>query len=555
MPRPRHPVPSTLSEASRDPRDGRTWFNHAKDHYADLVSKKVVSDRIQTMHGMKIIKTKWEFEYMPGTNNDDDDTSFRRARLVADGTSDQTNNDTADEASKPPADGNMNVRLDTVRLLLSIAAGYNYAITRFTVRNPFWHVDPEEEVYITHPEGLSYKPGEQFAVRKLLKCIPGLPQSHRLWFKTFSEKLYSWGFTRCSLDHGLFFRQGVILAVFVDDILLIAPTVRELNGVKGAIGNTFNVLSKKEMNGRFGLNHPDDYPPFLGLQIRRLFTESRVFLVNQRDFIQELLEKYEMTNVAPGDEPMHPDAIVSKEMSPKTIEEYVKMKNVPYRSLIGSLQYLVRGSRPDIAYAVGELAKYVNNPGMKHWEAAKRVLAFLKRTINVSIRLTMDPKSDKRNFEARYTCVDDEFPKNVKQVRTGLHASFFDSPLYWKSEMRDAAEEEPVFRGAFVAACEVGSRFQDLWDEIVEGSQMVGPKIIGEVLSSNNYVLVRSGERGIALGWDGVYGEIRKQYFRGRCCVDDDNTPGMSSARFLRKPLVRKELAQCMNQCGMCVMK
>ena len=56
------------------------------------------------------------------------------------------------------------------------------------------------------------------------------------------------------------------------------------------------------------------------------------------------------------------------------------MKNIPYASIVGSLMYAQVYTRPDIAFAVGMLGRYQNNPGIDHWKAAKKVMGYLQGT-------------------------------------------------------------------------------------------------------------------------------------------------------------------------------
>jgi hypothetical protein len=68
-----------------------------------------------------------------------------------------------------------------------------------------------------------------------------------------------------------------------------------------------------------------------------------------------------------------------------TDEEAREMKKVPYINLVGSLMYAMLGTRPDIAYAVGALAKFNSAPRHCHWTAAKHVLRYIKSTLNYGI--------------------------------------------------------------------------------------------------------------------------------------------------------------------------
>ena len=70
------------------------------------------------------------------------------------------------------------------------------------------------------------------------------------------------------------------------------------------------------------------------------------------------------------------------------------MRTMPYRELIGSLLWVANGTRPDISYAVGSLAKYTSNPGRVHWEALLRILGYLSQTLNHCIRYKRDTSNE-----------------------------------------------------------------------------------------------------------------------------------------------------------------
>ena len=65
---------------------------------------------------------------------------------------------------------------------------------------------------------------------------------------------------------------------------------------------------------------------------------------------------------------------------PTTVDEIALMRDKPYIEALGALQYLSVATRPDITYAVSILARFSQNPGITHWNALKRVYAYLKST-------------------------------------------------------------------------------------------------------------------------------------------------------------------------------
>jgi len=67
----------------------------------------------------------------------------------------------------------------------------------------------------------------------------------------------------------------------------------------------------------------------------------------------------------------------STSQSPKTTQEFTKMKDKPYCKAVGSLMYASPGTRPDITYTVSVLLKYADNPRLVHWNAVKHVFAYL----------------------------------------------------------------------------------------------------------------------------------------------------------------------------------
>jgi len=117
----------------------------------------------------------------------------------------------------------------------------------------------------------------------------------------------------------------------------------------------------------------------IGIQIHR--DRSRGILgLSQRAYIDMVLRRFNMNDSKPIDKPVANGTRFSLDQCPKTEHEIKRMKKIPYASAVGNLMYAQTCTRPDLAYPVGMLGRYMSNPGWEHWVAAKRVLRYLKKT-------------------------------------------------------------------------------------------------------------------------------------------------------------------------------
>ncbi|RVW97032.1 Retrovirus-related Pol polyprotein from transposon TNT 1-94 [Vitis vinifera] len=159
----------------------------------------------------------------------------------------------------------------------------------------------------------------------------------------------------------------IILVLYVDDILLASSDVGLLHETKRFLSSKFDM--KDLGNASF----------VLGIQIHR--DRSRGILrLSQKAYIDKVLSRFGMSNCAPGDTPVAKGDKFSLHQCPKNELEKKDMERFPYASAIGSLMYAQVCTRPDIAYIVGMLGRYLSNPGMDHWKKAKRVMWYLQRT-------------------------------------------------------------------------------------------------------------------------------------------------------------------------------
>ena len=83
--------------------------------------------------------------------------------------------------------------------------------------------------------------------------------------------------------------------------------------------------------------------------------------------------------------PMDHTVKLSKADCPSTPDQISDMSNIPYQSAVGAIMYAMLGTRPDIAFAITTLSQFSSNPGPKHWMAIKRLLRYLRGTLNYSL--------------------------------------------------------------------------------------------------------------------------------------------------------------------------
>jgi hypothetical protein len=117
----------------------------------------------------------------------------------------------------------------------------------------------------------------------------------------------------------------------------------------------------------------------LGIKVERN-ENNRTLSLSQGAFIEKMVERFRLGNAHPISTPLDPGISLTDTQSPTHSSEIEEMRNIPYKQLIGSLLYIARMTRPDITFAVSLLSRFMANPGRIHWEAAKRVLKYLKGT-------------------------------------------------------------------------------------------------------------------------------------------------------------------------------
>ena len=172
----------------------------------------------------------------------------------------------------------------------------------------------------------------------------------------------------------------IIIPVYVDDMTIAAKSKEQYQFVRDELAKHFKLHDLG----------PTSY--LLGVQIERDRSKHSLSL-SQRQYIVDVLERFGMSDCSPVKTPIDEHHKLSKTMAPHTEEEKTYMQSVPYRQLVGALMYLAVATRPDIAYAVGVLARFCSDPGVAYWKAAKHLCRYLQGTKDYKITYAPDLSS------------------------------------------------------------------------------------------------------------------------------------------------------------------
>ena len=305
----------------------------------------------------KVIGVKWVFRTKL---NADGSINKHKARLVVKGYAQIFGVDFSDTFA-PVA------RLDTIRLLLAIAAQKGWKIYQLDVKSAFLNGLLEEEIYVEQPEGFAVK-GHEDDVYLLKKALYGLKQAPRAWYSRIDEHLMKLGF-RKSLSETTLYIKGddvnfIVVSVYVDNLLVTGSNVELVDKFKEDMKMVFEMTDLGEMTY------------FLGMEIKQ--KEEEVF-ISQKKYAKEILKKFRMDDCKSVDTPMSQKEKLTKE------DEANKVDETLYRSLVGCLMYLT-ATRPDILHAVSLLSRFTNCATETHFIAAKRVLRYVKGTLVFGIK-------------------------------------------------------------------------------------------------------------------------------------------------------------------------
>ena len=196
----------------------------------------------------------------------------------------------------------------------------------------FLNGDIDAEIYMKIPEGLGVEGdpalGEdsKWWVVHLLKGLYGIKQGPRIWSLKLHSVLTSIGFEWTDCNHSIYVYccDGVWIMVLIhmDDLLLASNSKEALHAVK------------TELASHFKLHDLGPATLILGMKIVHDCANHSISLL-QPSYICSILEDFHMADCNPSLTPMEERPWLSSDMSPRTMEDKLGMRSVPYQELVG----------------------------------------------------------------------------------------------------------------------------------------------------------------------------------------------------------------------------
>ena len=308
----------------------------------------------------------------------------------------------------------------TVRFLLMVSILLNLETRQVDYLTAFTQSPIDTEVYIEMPRGFG-TPGK---VLRLKKSLYGLKQSPRNYYQHLRSKLEDIGFKACAADPCLFVTDRVVCLVYVDDTLFYARDKTHIDDVVAG-------LRSRGMD----LEEEADVAGFLGVLIDR--RDDGSIQLTQKGLIKRILSALNIDHLPTKQTPAKLGVLGSApEGAPPN-------GTFSYPSVIGMMQYLQANSRPDIAFAVAQCARFMHNTKRSHEEALERIGQYLKATQDQG--LILKPKTFDTEFQTD-VYVDADFagawgfedpgdPSCVKS-RTGFIVEIMGCPVQWVSKLQ-----------------------------------------------------------------------------------------------------------------------
>jgi len=413
--------PASLAQAQKE-----ACWRRAMEEELRSIEENRTWTLTELPQGQRAIGLKWVFK----VKRDEHGAVVRhKARLVVKGYAQRHGID-YDEVFAPVA------RMEAVRLLLALAAHEGWEVHHMDVKTAFLNGDLQEEVFVEQAPGFA-QAGQEHKVYRLHKALYGLHQAPRAWNQKLDDKLGVLGFKKCLSEHAIYCRgagsERLVVGVYVDDLIITGASCNSIKKFKAQMTEIFKISD-------LGL-----LTYYLGIEVKQ---GVEGITLCQGSYASKILEKAGMLECNACDVPMQAKLKLSRDSDSPRVDA------TEYRSLVGSLRYLVN-TRPDLAFSVGYVSRFMEEPHEDHLAAVKHILRYIAGTRDWGLKYVRK----KGDQPALIGFSDSDLAGDIDSRKSTTGIIFFlgESPISWQSAKQKVvalSSCEAEYIAAATAACQ-----------------------------------------------------------------------------------------------------
>ena len=308
----------------------------------------------------------------------------------------------------------------SVRIFLVLSITFKWTTCSIDFSNAFVQAKLKEPVWTHLPRGFTSK-GNNTCL-KMKRSIYGLNFAPKLWWECILKAFKELGLTSSKHDQCLFYKKDLIIVLYVDDAGIAAPNIEIVDEfVKSLKAKGFELTKEGSFSEFLGIKFDED-------------SKAGTITMTQTGLIKKVIATTNMEDCNPNWTPAARDALGIDPEGESMQETW------SYPSVVGMLLYLSTNTRPDITFAVSQVARFNHNPKKSHASAIKMIVRYLSRTkdkgtiVKPTGDLLIDCYVD-ADFCGLYKKDPDSSVTSAKS-RLGYIITLGGVPLVWKSQLQ-----------------------------------------------------------------------------------------------------------------------
>jgi transposase InsO family protein len=424
--------PQTLAEAQASP--FWPWWWRAMCAEKKQLEILSVWKAIRPPKNTKILSGKWVFKLKMNASGE---PARFKARWVARGFMQEEGVDYHETFAGTG-------RYETLRVLLVAILLLRLYTAHVDVNLAYLNAVLKEQIYVDYPYGFEDEAPGQACL--LQRSLYGLKQSAYNWYLTLGNLLIKRGFQRSAADPCLYTlrtNQGVaFIFVYVDDMLIAASSEDLLN------------RCKRYVSAQWSITDLGPVSHYLGLKIEHDRERGRL-RISQRAYIEKI------TAAIAGDVSRQAPSTPISEEPGAAAEGHQATKSAikTYQSAVGSLMHTMNVSRPDLAYPLSVLSRFLTNPTDEHLREVKRAAAYLSHSSNLAIEYRIDSTDNSKEKDGDLKgYVDASYAgcPDTRRSRSGYIFYLAGGPVAWSSQQQKCTAKSST-EAEYLAYSEAGS--------------------------------------------------------------------------------------------------